>query len=124
MKPDDKTVVKQHISSRPQITHKGEEKEESLSSDVFVNDRPTAIIPTVLRYVDRNCWLAQPPMEDPDILERPVPYVIISHTATATSHVQAEMILHVRRIQQFHIESMKFADIAYNFLIGGDGETS
>lgn len=34
---------------------------------------------------------------------------------------QAENVFLVRNIQCFHIESRNWNDIAYNFLIGGDG---
>lgn len=53
-------------------------------------------------------------------LEKPVPYVIISHTASETGQKQSEMVYLVRYIQCFHIESRGWDDIAYNFLIGGD----
>ena len=54
-------------------------------------------------------------------MHNPVPYVIISHTASESSSTQAEMTYIVRLIQGFHIESRKFSDIGYNFLVGNDG---
>ncbi|XP_058811208.1 peptidoglycan-recognition protein LE isoform X2 [Topomyia yanbarensis] len=44
-----------------------------------------------------------------------------SHTATETADTQAGMVYMVRNIQCFHIESRRWHDIAYNFLVGNDG---
>ncbi|CAG9838893.1 unnamed protein product [Diabrotica balteata] len=71
--------------------------------------------------VDRINWLAQPPLGEREKLEEPVKYVIIGHTATEEGFTQADNTLLVRLIQTFHIESRKWKDIAYNFLIGSDG---
>uniref|UniRef100_A0A6P7GXY5 Peptidoglycan-recognition protein SC2-like n=1 Tax=Diabrotica virgifera virgifera TaxID=50390 RepID=A0A6P7GXY5_DIAVI len=43
------------------------------------------------------------------------------HTATEEGFTQADNTLLVRLIQTFHIESRKWKDIAYNFVIGSDG---
>lgn len=88
---------------------------------IFVTD-PTKIKPLVLKLVSRLEWLAQPPSSPSDPLETPVPYVIISHTATETCKSQAQCVFQVRTIQTFHMESKGWWDIAYNFLVGGDGE--
>ncbi|XP_058456824.1 uncharacterized protein LOC131434187 [Malaya genurostris] len=74
-----------------------------------------------LRIVTRNEWLAQPPKEDLDPLKLPVHKVIIAHTATEGCTTQTACIYRVRFIQERHISSMNLGDIAYNFLIGGDG---
>lgn len=76
---------------------------------------------TNVRFVERNEWGAQPPTEPLTKLKLPVPYVIISHTATDFCSTQSECTFHVRFAQTFHIESRKWSDIAYNFLVGGDG---
>ncbi|XP_019884468.1 peptidoglycan-recognition protein LC isoform X2 [Camponotus floridanus] len=76
---------------------------------------------TSVRFVKRNEWGAQPPSETLTKLKLPVPYVIISHTATEFCETQSECTMHVRFAQTFHIESRKWSDIAYNFLVGGDG---
>lgn len=65
--------------------------------------------------------MAQPPKEKLDKLNVPVPYVIISHTATENCSFQGRCVLNVRVIQMFHIESKGWNDIGYNFLVGGDG---
>ncbi|CAG9856135.1 unnamed protein product [Phyllotreta striolata] len=71
--------------------------------------------------VNRMNWLAQPPLGVKEHLEAPAEYVIICHTATEEGFTQADNTLLVRLIQTFHIESRKWKDIAYNFLIGSDG---
>ncbi|GLH07350.1 Peptidoglycan-recognition protein LE [Gryllus bimaculatus] len=74
-----------------------------------------------LRIMQRKEWLAQPLAAPLPILTTPVPYVIISHTATEQCLKIAECILQVRTVQTFHIESRGWWDIGYNFLVGGDG---
>ncbi|XP_067002918.2 peptidoglycan-recognition protein LC isoform X2 [Anabrus simplex] len=74
-----------------------------------------------LRMIPRREWLAQPVGRPLDPLHHPVPYVIISHSATEQCELQAACTLQVRLIQTFHIESKGWFDIGYNFLVGGDG---
>ncbi|XP_054012657.1 peptidoglycan-recognition protein LC-like [Hylaeus anthracinus] len=74
-----------------------------------------------VRFVTRNEWGAQPPTEQLTKMKLPVPYVIISHTATDFCSTQSECTFRVRFAQTFHIESRNWSDIAYNFLVGGDG---
>ncbi|XP_011642065.1 peptidoglycan-recognition protein LC-like [Pogonomyrmex barbatus] len=81
----------------------------------------TGVIGTSVRFVERQEWGAQPPSEPLKKLQLPVPYVIISHTATDFCYTQSACTFHVRFAQTFHIESRKWSDIAYNFLVGGDG---
>nr|XP_046470487.1 peptidoglycan recognition protein-like isoform X2 [Neodiprion pinetum] len=73
-----------------------------------------------LRFVTRNEWGAQPPTEPLGKLKHPVPYVIISHTATEFCDTQSTCAFRVCFAQVFHMESRNWSDIAYNFLIGGD----
>lgn len=79
------------------------------------------VIVNNVRFVERNEWGAQPPTEPLKKMKLPVPYVIISHTATDFCSTQSECTFHVRFAQTFHIESRKWSDIGYNFLVGGDG---
>ncbi|XP_029039724.2 peptidoglycan-recognition protein LA-like isoform X1 [Osmia bicornis bicornis] len=74
-----------------------------------------------VRFVERSEWGAQPPSVQLTKMKLPVPYVIISHTATEFCTTQSECTFHVRFAQTFHIESRKWSDIGYNFLVGGDG---
>lgn len=75
----------------------------------------------VLRLVTRNQWLAQPPNVNLSELHLPVDKIIIAHTASESCDTQAECTYRVRLIQTFHIESKKWDDIGYSFMIGGDG---
>jgi len=81
----------------------------------------SGITVTSVRFVERNEWGAQPPSSPLTKLKLPVPYVIISHTATDYCTTQSECTFRVRFAQTFHIESRQWSDIAYNFLVGGDG---
>ncbi|XP_076750760.1 peptidoglycan-recognition protein LC [Xylocopa sonorina] len=74
-----------------------------------------------VRFVERDEWGAQPPAAPLTKMKLPVPYVIISHTVTDFCTTQSECTFRVRMAQTFHIESRKWSDIAYNFLVGGDG---
>ncbi|XP_058811205.1 peptidoglycan-recognition protein LE isoform X1 [Topomyia yanbarensis] len=96
------------------------EEEERNNDKLFVTTTSTHIDSRVLRIVDRRTWLAQPALEYQE-LDTPVPFVVISHTATETADTQAGMVYMVRNIQCFHIESRRWHDIAYNFLVGNDG---
>lgn len=99
----------------------------------YMNERPAPIFPEIpdssldgvkvdsVRFVERKEWGAQPPSEPLTKLKLPVPYVIISHTVTDFCYTQSQCHLHVRVAQTFHIESKEWSDIAYNFLVGGDG---
>ncbi|XP_055528858.1 peptidoglycan-recognition protein LF-like isoform X4 [Wyeomyia smithii] len=79
--------------------------------------------PKPLRIVTRNEWLAQPPREDLEKLQLPVHKVIIAHTATEGCTTQSLCVFMTSKIQQFHMaeDSKNYSDIAYNFLVGGDG---
>ncbi|KAL9694732.1 hypothetical protein quinque_014017 [Culex quinquefasciatus] len=96
------------------------EQAERNRDDLFVSNVSKHIDTKVLRIIDRRTWLAQPALEFQP-MESPVPYVVISHTATETADTQAGMVYMVRNIQCFHIESRRWHDIAYNFLVGNDG---
>ncbi|CAI9601806.1 unnamed protein product, partial [Staurois parvus] len=54
-------------------------------------------------------------------LSTPVPNVIIHHTEGAFCNSQATCSAQVRNIQNYHMNSQKWCDIGYNFLIGEDG---
>ncbi|XP_046734927.1 uncharacterized protein LOC124404636 [Diprion similis] len=92
--------------------------EEMPDSSVDINGLPLG---RIIRFITRDEWGAQPPVETAAKLKHPVRYVIISHTATDFCHTQSSCVYRVRLIQSYHIESRNWWDIAYNFLIGGDG---
>ncbi|XP_021704907.1 peptidoglycan-recognition protein LE [Aedes aegypti] len=96
------------------------EEVERNRDEIFVSNVSKKMNANVLRIIDRRSWLAQPALEYQD-MKTPVPYVIISHTATESADTQAGMVYMVRMIQCFHIESRRWHDIAYNFLVGNDG---
>ncbi|XP_069499266.1 peptidoglycan recognition protein 1-like [Ambystoma mexicanum] len=51
----------------------------------------------------------------------PVPFVIIHHTEGAACTTRSACISQVRGIQRFHIDSRRWCDIGYSFLVGEDG---
>ncbi|XP_017956450.2 peptidoglycan-recognition protein LC isoform X3 [Drosophila navojoa] len=75
----------------------------------------------VLRFVPRAVWLAQPAQRHLPQLNLPVPMVIVLPTNSENCSSQAQCVFRVRFLQTFDIESQQRDDIAYNFLIGGDG---
>lgn len=100
----------------------GEEKEEVNSSADFIGGNVKRnFAKKALRFVERREWLAQKAMEPYAKVKAPVPYVVISHTATESGDTIADNKYLIRHVQCFHIESRRFIDIAYNFLVGCDG---
>ncbi|EDX09820.1 GD14167 [Drosophila simulans] len=75
----------------------------------------------ILRFVERQQWLAQPPQKEIPDLELPVRLVIALPTNSENCNTQAICVLRVRLLQSYDIESSQKCDISYNFLIGGDG---
>ncbi|XP_020816698.1 peptidoglycan-recognition protein LC isoform X4 [Drosophila serrata] len=75
----------------------------------------------VLRFVDRQAWLAQPPQKKIPDLEQPVGLVIVMPTNSDNCTTQAACVFRVRLRQSYDIESVQEDDIVFNFLIGGDG---
>ncbi|KAH8354704.1 hypothetical protein KR084_002891 [Drosophila pseudotakahashii] len=98
-----------------------DESEERVRPDVFIRRQKFKIPKELCSIVPRHSWLAQKPMEDPQPLQLPVKYVVILHTATESSEKRAINVRLIRDMQCFHIESRGWNDIAYNFLIGCDG---
>ncbi|KAH8363863.1 hypothetical protein KR084_000141 [Drosophila pseudotakahashii] len=75
----------------------------------------------ILRFVERQQWLAQPPQKKIPDLEQPVKLVIVLPTNSDDCTTQAQCVFRVRLRQSFDIESVQEDDIVFNFLIGGDG---
>ncbi|XP_066260304.1 peptidoglycan recognition protein 1-like [Euwallacea similis] len=70
----------------------------------------------------RQDWLAKKMSVDEfDHMKHPVRYVIICHTATNEFYTYMENVETMCVIQDFHISSMGWQDIGYNFCIGCDG---
>lgn len=74
-----------------------------------------------LQIMSRFDWLAIPAKTSLSDLNLPVSRVIIAHTVSDGCFTPAECAFRVRDIQKFHMETRGWDDIAYNFLIGGDG---
>ncbi|XP_020805185.1 peptidoglycan-recognition protein LE [Drosophila serrata] len=106
---------------RVSLSDDQDEAEEKVRSDVFISSQKFKIPKELFSIVPRHSWLAQNPMEEPQNLQLPVKYVVILHTATESSEKRAINVRLIRDMQCFHIESRGWNDIAYNFLIGCDG---
>ncbi|XP_055843527.1 peptidoglycan-recognition protein SD-like [Episyrphus balteatus] len=74
-----------------------------------------------LTIVSRADWHGQEPDGEIDNLKSPVNKVIISHTASGSCNNRASCDHKVKSIQKQQMDVMGFSDIAYNFLIGNDG---
>ncbi|XP_055612495.1 peptidoglycan recognition protein 3-like [Uranotaenia lowii] len=86
-----------------------------IDKDLLPGEKP-------LRIVSRLEWLAQPARGELDPLKLPVSQVIIAHTATEGCNTQSACSYRIRFMQVKHMETDNYSDIAYNFMIGGDGE--
>ncbi|XP_071453598.1 peptidoglycan-recognition protein SC2-like [Hetaerina americana] len=71
--------------------------------------------------VSRQQWGGKPPKAPADPLTLPVPYVIVSHTATEHCYTFEDCAAVVRSVQGFHMGSRDWWDVGYNFMVGGDG---
>lgn len=103
------------------ITYNTAEDIDGISDNSANTSVPEGPIVGNIRFISRNEWGAQPPSVPLTKMKLPVPYVIISHTATEGCTLQSDCTYRVRFAQSFHIESRKWSDISYNFLVGGDG---
>nr|AUI10911.1 peptidoglycan recognition protein 1 [Andrias davidianus] len=54
-------------------------------------------------------------------MKTPVPFVVIHHTEGAACTTRSACISQVKDIQSYHIDSRKWCDIGYSFLVGEDG---
>ncbi|KAG5675911.1 hypothetical protein PVAND_005770 [Polypedilum vanderplanki] len=73
--------------------------------------------------ITRDKWQAKTPKEALTKLELPVKRIIIAHTVTDECFTEEDCAQIVRDIQNMHLYNYQFnfSDIAYNFIIGGDG---
>jgi N-acetylmuramoyl-L-alanine amidase len=73
-------------------------------------------------FVTRAEWGAREPSEPMDNMTTPVHHVFIHHTAAPDQcHDNITCTRDLHSIQNFHIDSRKWGDIGYNFVLGGDG---
>ncbi|XP_059609449.1 peptidoglycan recognition protein-like isoform X2 [Phlebotomus argentipes] len=70
--------------------------------------------------VTRKRWQAREPLHVFYTI-LPLEFVIVHHTVTNTCNAQRKCVPIVQSIQNYHMDDLKFDDIGYNFLIGGDG---
>ncbi|KAH8257440.1 hypothetical protein KR038_009795, partial [Drosophila bunnanda] len=86
----------------------------SLSAISVQGDEPT--------IVTRAEWNASTPSGPIDEMKTPLPRAIIAHTAGMGCTDDVGCALQVRSLQRFQMTSLKFSDIGYHYLIGGNGK--
>ncbi|XP_061387209.1 peptidoglycan-recognition protein SC2-like [Musca vetustissima] len=74
-----------------------------------------------LTIISRKEWGAAPAKNALDKLANGKSYVIIHHTAGVFCTTKSACITQMQNIQSYHQKTQGWADIGYNFLIGGDG---
>lgn len=74
-----------------------------------------------LYMVKRAAWGAMDPTGRRNKLKTPVNRVIINHTASPACMSLLNCTISVFKTQRYHIETLKWFDIGYNFMVGGDG---
>ncbi|KAF5283534.1 hypothetical protein FQA39_LY17314 [Lamprigera yunnana] len=115
------TVLSTRSESPNMFSLDSNEQDKGTPSEYPVDASVNLTLPGKLKIISRKEWLAQPPSQSINRLVLPIPYVIISHTATENCTNQAECTFYIRYLQTYHIESKNYWDITYNFLVGGDG---
>ncbi|GAV03903.1 hypothetical protein RvY_14268 [Ramazzottius varieornatus] len=73
-----------------------------------------------VKIVRRAEWGARPP-QSISRLQEPVTYAFIHHSAGTEPKDLESGKRTVRSIQNYHMDTQKWSDIGYTFLIGGDG---
>ncbi|KAJ8920327.1 hypothetical protein NQ315_011989 [Exocentrus adspersus] len=71
--------------------------------------------------VNRTRWDGRLPVAV-DYAIIPIKFVVIHHTVTPECTSETSCSSMVRSIQNFHMDTLEFQDIGYNFLVGGDGK--
>ncbi|XP_039485778.1 peptidoglycan-recognition protein SD [Drosophila santomea] len=72
--------------------------------------------------VTRAEWNAKPPNGAMDSMATPLPRAVIAHTAGGDCADDVTCAQHLRNLQNFQMTRQKFSDIAYHYLIGGNGK--
>ncbi|KAL4236848.1 N-acetylmuramoyl-L-alanine amidase [Mactra antiquata] len=73
-----------------------------------------------INIISRAEWGARYPRRT-SYMSLPVSKVFIHHTATSSCSTSRTCSARVRSIQNYHMNSRRWNDIGYNFLVGGDG---
>uniref|UniRef100_A0A8C0H7D3 Peptidoglycan-recognition protein n=1 Tax=Chelonoidis abingdonii TaxID=106734 RepID=A0A8C0H7D3_CHEAB len=103
----------------PALPALGGEK-QSLAPSGAAGDTAQPGDPRCPTIISRRQWGARPPrIRVP--LKTPVSFVIIHHTEGNRCTSQASCSREVKGIQNYHMNTQRWPDIGYNFLIGGDG---
>lgn len=74
-----------------------------------------------LWMVKKASWGAMDPTGPLDTLKTPVERVIIGHTVSPACTSFANCTIRVFSTQRYHMETLRWYDIGYNFMVGGDG---
>lgn len=90
----------------------------SLFCNVF--KKKQTIFALLVRIVSRIKWCAKPPKAI-EYMKKPVPFVVIHHSAIPLAcTTQEKCIQAMRSMQTYHQETQGWNDIGYNFAVGGD----
>ncbi|KAB0797681.1 hypothetical protein PPYR_08674 [Photinus pyralis] len=74
------------------------------------------------RIISRSEWGARSSWKPPQTLEEnPAPNVIIHHSTGPSCENEHSCKSRVKSFQNYHMDTNRWNDIGYNFLIGGDG---
>ncbi|XP_049812008.1 peptidoglycan-recognition protein SA-like isoform X2 [Schistocerca nitens] len=74
-----------------------------------------------LTVIAESEWSSQDIRDRRVGLSLPVKYVIVSHTFSEECAVYDECVQLLRDLQRLHVSARGYYDIAYNFVVGGDG---
>ncbi|GIY81427.1 peptidoglycan recognition protein 1 [Caerostris darwini] len=73
-----------------------------------------------VEIVKRNEWNARPSVRSKP-MKLPIGHVIIEHTVSPPCKTKPQCARNIQFLQDYHLDYKGWGDIAYNFLIGGDG---
>ncbi|KAH7941925.1 hypothetical protein HPB49_018580 [Dermacentor silvarum] len=74
-----------------------------------------------ITIVSRNSWGARPPRVEVAMKDPRAEHVFIHHTTGPQCKHKTSCIRLVRSQQKHHMDTNRWPDISYNFLVGGDG---
>lgn len=102
----------------PQIFEISTNEMSTTESESFMNE----ISDEKFKIIPKSEWNATSPTKKLEELKLPVDKFIIAHTLTKECFNKINCSKIIREIQKNQVQNQKFADIAFNFLIGGNGE--
>ncbi|XP_035230647.1 peptidoglycan-recognition protein SC2-like, partial [Stegodyphus dumicola] len=92
----------------------------SYNNMIFANALKTDPMCSEVEIVSRSEWKARPEVRHRH-MNLPLNHIIILHTVTTVCKTKFQCIRKIQRMQEMHLDERGWWDIAYNFLIGGDG---